>query len=158
MRSCARVGLSFGNVKLLADTEPLSATEHRYGVRHGDIFDPATRYPRALAALGVPGHEVMVRVQTLLTAGRRLVGRRAHRSLVTCRKNNRANVPRFISDFEHAAAGGYAGLLCGHLHLPAGHHIEVVHYLNCGDWVDSCAALLAHFDGRFALITPATGR
>jgi UDP-2,3-diacylglucosamine pyrophosphatase LpxH len=25
-------------------------------------------------------------------------------------------------------------------------------YINCGDWVDSCTAIVEHFDGRLELI------
>ena len=28
-----------------------------------------------------------------------------------------------------------------------------IEYLNDGDWVESCTALVEHFDGRFELIT-----
>ena len=30
--------------------------------------------------------------------------------------------------------------------------IEGVHYINLGDWVDSCSALVEHHDGRFELL------
>ena len=26
-------------------------------------------------------------------------------------------------------------------------------YVNCGDWVDSCTAIIEHFDGRLELVT-----
>jgi UDP-2,3-diacylglucosamine pyrophosphatase LpxH len=27
-----------------------------------------------------------------------------------------------------------------------------VHYINCGDWVESCTAIAEHTDGRFEII------
>jgi len=30
--------------------------------------------------------------------------------------------------------------------------MEGVHYLNCGDWVESCTAIAEHTDGSFELI------
>ena len=30
--------------------------------------------------------------------------------------------------------------------------INGIHYLNDGDWVESCTALVEHFDGRFEII------
>jgi len=30
--------------------------------------------------------------------------------------------------------------------------IDGIHYLNDGDWVESCTALVEHFDGRFEII------
>jgi hypothetical protein len=30
--------------------------------------------------------------------------------------------------------------------------IEDIHYMNDGDWVESCTALIEHYDGRFEII------
>ena len=30
--------------------------------------------------------------------------------------------------------------------------IDGVLYVNCGDWVDSCTAIVEHFDGRMELV------
>ena len=30
--------------------------------------------------------------------------------------------------------------------------VDGMHYLNCGDWVDSCTAIVEHLDGRMELI------
>lgn len=39
-----------------------------------------------------------------------------------------------------------------HGRAPAHKTIEGVSYLNCGDWVNSCTALVEAADGRFSLI------
>jgi predicted DNA-binding protein YlxM (UPF0122 family) len=31
-------------------------------------------------------------------------------------------------------------------------YIDNIHYINDGDWVESCTALVEHFDGRLELI------
>ncbi|MNL71925.1 hypothetical protein D3C87_1971550 [compost metagenome] len=31
--------------------------------------------------------------------------------------------------------------------------IDGIHYVNTGDWVESCTAIVEHFDGRFELIS-----
>ena len=43
-------------------------------------------------------------------------------------------------------------MICGHIHTPDIRDIEGIHYLNDGDWVESCTALVEHFDGRFEII------
>jgi hypothetical protein len=43
-------------------------------------------------------------------------------------------------------------VICGHIHKPELLMIEGIHYCNDGDWVESCSALVEHFDGRFELI------
>ena len=63
----------------------------------------------------------------------------------------------FIYDFEESvvrdvASRGYDGVICGHIHAAAIRQIDGVIYLNCGDWVDSCTAIVEHFDGRMELV------
>jgi UDP-2,3-diacylglucosamine pyrophosphatase LpxH len=45
------------------------------------------------------------------------------------------------------------GVICGHIHTPADRMIDGIHYLNDGDWVESCTALVEHQDGRFEIVT-----
>jgi hypothetical protein len=43
-------------------------------------------------------------------------------------------------------------VICGHIHHAAIRDIGAVRYINCGDWVESCTAVVEHFDGRFEII------
>ncbi len=47
---------------------------------------------------------------------------------------------------------GCQGVICGHVHTPSDRMIGNIHYLNDGDWVESCSALVEHMDGRFEII------
>jgi hypothetical protein len=47
---------------------------------------------------------------------------------------------------------GCDGVICGHIHAATIKQIEGVTYINCGDWVDSCTAIVEHFDGRMELV------
>ena len=63
----------------------------------------------------------------------------------------------FIFDFEesvlrHARERGADGVICGHIHAAALRTSEGVTYINCGDWVDSCTAIVEHQDGRMELV------
>ncbi len=44
------------------------------------------------------------------------------------------------------------GVICGHIHRAEMKLIDGVQYLNCGDWVESCTALIEDFDGKIKLI------
>jgi len=44
------------------------------------------------------------------------------------------------------------GVICGHIHAAAIKEISGITYMNCGDWVDSCTAIVEHTDGRMELI------
>ncbi len=63
----------------------------------------------------------------------------------------------FIYDFEDAVAHSARrrdldGVICGHIHAAAIKDIDGIRYVNCGDWVDSCTAIVEHQDGRLELI------
>jgi UDP-2,3-diacylglucosamine pyrophosphatase LpxH len=62
-----------------------------------------------------------------------------------------------IDRFEVALASearsrGLDGVVCGHIHHAEMREVGGVLYINDGDWVESCTALVEHFDGRLELI------
>jgi UDP-2,3-diacylglucosamine pyrophosphatase LpxH len=44
------------------------------------------------------------------------------------------------------------GVICGHIHTPVIKRLDELAYYNCGDWVESCTALLEHDDGQIELV------
>jgi UDP-2,3-diacylglucosamine pyrophosphatase LpxH len=44
------------------------------------------------------------------------------------------------------------GVVCGHIHHAEIREIGGVLYANDGDWVESCTALVEHFDGSLEII------
>ena len=64
---------------------------------------------------------------------------------------------KFISHFqkivvEEARRSGVDGVICGHIHHAAIEHMDGIEYINTGDWVESCTAVVEHFDGRMEII------
>jgi UDP-2,3-diacylglucosamine pyrophosphatase LpxH len=62
-----------------------------------------------------------------------------------------------IDRFEGALVGeakrrGFDGVVCGHIHHAEIREVDGILYLNGGDWVESCTALVEHHDGRLELI------
>ena len=47
---------------------------------------------------------------------------------------------------------GYDGVICGHIHKADIKTVEGVEYLNTGDWVESCTALVETFEGEWKII------
>jgi hypothetical protein len=47
---------------------------------------------------------------------------------------------------------GADGVVCGHIHHAEMKTVDGVLYANDGDWVDSCTALVEHFDGRLEIV------
>ena len=60
-------------------------------------------------------------------------------------------------DFENSVVRnikkrGLDGVICGHIHTPVIKRIDGMTYINCGDWVDSCTAIIEQYDGRMQLV------
>jgi len=43
-------------------------------------------------------------------------------------------------------------VICGHIHWASLKEVDGLVYANCGDWVDSCTAIVEHHDGRLELV------
>lgn len=43
------------------------------------------------------------------------------------------------------------GVICGHSHVAENSYHDGIHYLNCGDWIESCTAII-ETNGKFELI------
>jgi UDP-2,3-diacylglucosamine pyrophosphatase LpxH len=69
------------------------------------------------------------------------------------------NVVGFIGQFEESVVR-YAkdfdvdGVLCGHIHTASVRKIGGIEYFNTGDWVESCTAIVEHYDGTMQLLRP----
>jgi predicted phosphodiesterase len=48
---------------------------------------------------------------------------------------------------------GFDGVICGHIHNAEIKEIDGITYMNDGDWVESCTALVEHHNGRWEIIT-----
>jgi UDP-2,3-diacylglucosamine pyrophosphatase LpxH len=64
----------------------------------------------------------------------------------------------FMFQFEKNLTGyckkrGFDGVICGHIHKAEMKDVDGVIYMNDGDWVESCTALVEHHDGRWEIIT-----
>ena len=63
----------------------------------------------------------------------------------------------FIGKFEEAIVH-YAeqfnvdAVLCGHIHSASVRQIGRITYYNCGDWVESCTALVERYDGTIEIV------
>jgi hypothetical protein len=63
----------------------------------------------------------------------------------------------YIASFGEAVAAearrrGVEGVVCGHIHHAELRKIDDILYCNSGDWVESCTALVEHFDGRLEIL------
>lgn len=157
---------AFGDIRMYREYEHAAADGQRYLVLHGDEFDVVTRYHRWLALLGDHSYAFLVRLNIWLSWVRRRLGIAGYWSLAGYAKRKVKSAVSFIYDFEESVARnvrerGLDGAICGHIHAATIKSIDGFTYINCGDWVDSCTAILEHYDGRMELVewagTPARG-
>jgi UDP-2,3-diacylglucosamine pyrophosphatase LpxH len=149
-------GLHFGGVEVLRDAIHETATGKRYVVMHGDEFDVIVRYARWLAFLGDRSYDILLALNIPLNFARRQFGLN-HWSLSSFLKLKVKGAINFIGEFEEALSNearrrGASGLICGHIHHANDRNIGGIHYLNCGDWVESCTAIGERDDGTFEII------
>ncbi len=151
------LGVSFGDIRVCADPVHVAADGRRYLLLHGDAFDQVTRYHRWVALLGDHGYAALMGLSGWLSWWRRTLGLAGDWSLSGFVKGRMKSARRFIDRYEETVARqalnlGFDGVVCGHIHAPADKVIENIRYLNCGDWVDSCTALIETLEGRIELI------
>ena len=150
------VNLRFGRVAVQEETIHLTATGKRYLVLHGDKFDGVVCFAPWLAKLGDQAYEVSMSLNAVVNKVRRFF-RLPYWSLSAFLKYKVKKAVEFLSRFEEAVVRDAKlrhcdGVICGHVHTPDDRMIDGIHYLNDGDWVESCTALVEHHDGRFEII------
>jgi UDP-2,3-diacylglucosamine pyrophosphatase LpxH len=150
------LGVNLGGIELADYALHEAADGKRYLVIHGDQFDLVVRHARWLALLGDGAYTAALFVNTHLNMVRRRLGL-TYWSLSSWAKLRVKNAVNYISRFEEllaAEAGRHAadGVICGHIHHAVMHDQFGVAYVNTGDWVESCTAVVEHYDGSFQLV------
>lgn len=150
-------GIAFGDIRVEAEWVHETLDGRRLWLVHGDEYDQVTRHHRWVAVLGDVAYNALVRINLVLSRLRRLMRRPGYWSLAGYAKQKVKKAVSFIFDFEDAVAHaaqqrGMDGVVCGHIHWAADRRIGNIRYLNCGDWVDSCSAIVEHFDGRIEVV------
>ncbi|MEM6490935.1 MAG: UDP-2,3-diacylglucosamine diphosphatase [Pseudomonadota bacterium] len=150
------IGLQFGGVLLCRDFEYTMQDGRRFLICHGDEFDVVTRHHKWVAYLGDTAYTLLLWANTHLNYIRRKIGL-PYWSLSAYLKQKAKRAAEFISQFENALADearrrGLDGVICGHVHHAERRRIQGVDYCNDGDWVESCTALVEHFDGRLEIL------
>jgi UDP-2,3-diacylglucosamine pyrophosphatase LpxH len=149
-------GVHFGGVVVARDVIHETADGRRFLVTHGDEFDGVLSHAKWLALLGDWAYRAALSANTLMNRLRRRLGF-GYWSLSAFLKTRVKTALMFIEDFESALAEearrrGVDGVICGHIHRAEMRQINGVTYINDGDWVESCTALVEHWDGRLELL------
>ncbi len=150
------VGMNFGGVRIRRKAIHRTADGRQLLVLHGDEFDAVVMGHRWLAFAGDAAYEFLMKLNVAVNAVRR-VFKLPYWSLSKHAKRKVKNAVEFISRFEEAVAHEARvrkvdGVVCGHIHTAETRDFGGVTYYNDGDWVESCTALVEHFDGRLEIL------
>jgi UDP-2,3-diacylglucosamine pyrophosphatase LpxH len=149
-------GTHFGGIEVCETAIHEAADGRRYLVIHGDVFDVVVRHARWLAFLGDWAYEVALALSTRVNRIRRRLGL-TYWSLSAWAKLKVKNAVNFIGRFEETLASeaerqGVDGVICGHIHHATQRDFDGLAYINTGDWVESCTAVVEHADGTMEII------
>ncbi|SSC66501.1 UDP-2,3-diacylglucosamine diphosphatase [Ciceribacter selenitireducens] len=150
-------GTHFGGIEVAERMIHETADGKKYLVLHGDEFDVVVRNARLVAYLGDWAYDMAININILLAAIRRRLGM-PYWSFSAWAKLQVKQAVNFIGEFqkvvaEEARRNDVDGVICGHIHHAVMEDIDGIHYVNTGDWVESCTAIVEHHDGRFELIS-----
>jgi UDP-2,3-diacylglucosamine pyrophosphatase LpxH len=156
LRNTLGLGLSFGLVKIHNHYEYIGLNGKKYLLIHGDLFDGILTYHRWISFLGDYLYELLLNLNTKFNWIRRRF-RFGYWSLSRYVKLTVKSAVSFIVDFEKNMIGycrrkGYDGVICGHIHNPEIKIIENIEYMNDGDFVESCSALVEDYDGNWSIL------
>ena len=157
LRPFMHYDIGFGMIEVVNQIEHIGADNQHYLVVHGDLFDGITRLAPWLAILGDKAYDFILRLNTRINWIRHRFGF-GYFSLSLFLKHRVKKAVDFIFKFEKNLADyckkrGFDGVICGHIHHAEIKIIDGIVYMNDGDWVESCTALVEHHNGRWEIIT-----
>ena len=150
------LGTHFGGIEVMQTADFAGLNGKRYLVTHGDQFDAVVMNAKWLAHFGDAAYDFLIWMNPKINRVRSLWGGK-YWSLSKWSKQQVKTAVNFIGQYEDVLAdeakrGGYDGVICGHIHHACIRDLNGVTYINTGDWVESCTAIVEHRTGEMQLI------
>ncbi len=117
----------------------------KYGnilIIHGDQYDVVTSNAKWISKIGGHIYDFLISINRPLSK----YLKRLTKNIV----NKAGNFQKSIKN--ECLSGGYNGLMCGHIHKPELQRFDDYFYLNTGDWIESCTAIVEGNDDTLSLI------
>jgi UDP-2,3-diacylglucosamine pyrophosphatase LpxH len=148
--------VQFGNIEVHNMFTHYGVDGKKYLVTHGDFFDGVVRLHKWLSFLGDSAYDIILSFNSKFNWLRHKLGF-GYWSLAKFLKVKVKRAVDFIYKFEttlsdYCKKRNYDGVICGHIHHAEIKEINGVAYMNDGDWVESCTALVEHYDGKWEII------
>lgn len=146
----------YGNISIQKHAIHTTADGRRILIIHGHELDAVVQNVRWLAFAGDLGYQFLLSLNPAINFVRRRFGH-GYWSLSAYAKKRVKDAVSFVGEFEKAIVH-YAerfqvdAVLCGHIHSASIRQFGAVTYYNCGDWVETCSALIENQDGTIELL------
>tara|TARA_B100002019_G_scaffold72103_1_gene62241 strand:+ start:1382 stop:2149 length:768 start_codon:yes stop_codon:yes gene_type:complete len=112
-------------------------------VIHGDQYDVVTTNAKWISKLGGFLYDLLIKINRPFSKKIKSITKK----IVNKASSFQSNIKK------DCIKKAYDGLLCGHIHAPEIVQFQEYLYLNTGDWVESCTAVVEHYDGTLELIS-----
>jgi UDP-2,3-diacylglucosamine pyrophosphatase LpxH len=152
----AFAGQDFAGVRIALDAVHEGIDGRRYHVSHGDEFDSEHIGSSWMLQLGEALHRFICWSNRRVHAVRQRMAL-PYLPLSIIVKSHIGKALAYIRAYEQRVASdarerGFDGHICGHIHFGHLREIGGVLYLNDGDWVEHCTALIEDHTGAMELI------
>src|SRR5712691_10527320 len=149
-------GGSYGNISIQQHSIHKTSAGQRSLIIHGHELDTVVQNVKWLALAGDIGYQFLLSLNPAINFVRRRFGL-GYWSLSAFAKQRVKEAVSFIGRFEeeivrYAKKFSVDAVLCGHIHSAAIRQFDAVTYYNCGDWVESCSALIERDDGIVEMV------
>ena len=157
LRTVLTYDLAFGMIKIHNTFEYKAINGKKYLIVHGDLFDGILKYHKWISYLGDYLYEFILWLNTHFNTIRRKCGF-GYWSLSKYLKLSVKKAVIYIVNFEnnmidYCKRKGYDGVICGHIHHAEIKNVDGIQYMNDGDFVESCTALVEDYEGNWKIIT-----
>lgn len=146
------IPFELGNIKMREDLIYTDIKGNTHYIFHGDVLDVFSTKIKWLAKIGSVGYDLALWLNMVYNKYRELRGL-PYYSISKDIKNGVKRAISFITDFEENAhkigkQKHCDGVICGHIHQP----IIKDGYMNSGDFVENCTALVETFEGEWKIV------
>ena len=153
----AEHNFEMGNIRVVNEFNYETIKGEKLWVTHGDAYDGITRHHKWVALAGDAGYNFLLWSNSWLNRARKMLNM-PYWSLSKAIKHKVKKAVSYIFEYENTVARetrkrNMDGVVCGHIHHAEMKTINGIKYYNCGDWVESCTALVEDMEGNIEIVT-----
>lgn len=159
LRQFLHLNIKISNIQISNQVVHRGLCGGLYLVIHGDQFDKViqSKTGKFWTWLGSHLYNVLLKANTSINWFRSKLKLKYWSFADFCKRNLKSSL-KFMTRFEVEASNfargkGYDGVICGHIHNCKIKDYAGISYMNSGDWVDCCTAIVETKEGDFKLIT-----